>query len=153
MITWTDNFCGGGGSSTGIMAVPGSEVIMAANHWDLAVEVHNRNHPDADHACVDLHQEDPSYFPKTDALWASPECTKWSQANGSKALPAIEEGRVERDGAAVNLGEGRSAAPSHYRSAAERLSVIWPDDPLTVDLLVMAGYDIPAWWPVQDVTL
>lgn len=37
----------------------------------------------------------PEYFPRTDILWASPECTKWSQANGSKTLPAIEQGLFE----------------------------------------------------------
>jgi DNA (cytosine-5)-methyltransferase 1 len=68
---------------------------MAANHWQLAVDVHNRNHPTTDHATVDLHLADPRYFPKTDALWASPECTKWSQAGGSKPKPAIEEGLFE----------------------------------------------------------
>jgi DNA (cytosine-5)-methyltransferase 1 len=83
-LTLTDIFCGGGGSSTGAVQNPGVEVKMAANHWDLAVSVHNRNHPDADHAAVDLHEEDPRYFPKTDILWASPECTKWSQASGGK---------------------------------------------------------------------
>lgn len=83
-LTVTDIFCGGGGSSTGAIQVPGVEIKMAANHWDLAVTVHNRNHPDADHAAVDLHEEDPRYFPTTDILWASPECTKWSQASGGK---------------------------------------------------------------------
>lgn len=84
MLTVTDLFCGGGGSSTGAIQVPGVEIRMAANHWDLAVQVHNQNHPDADHAAVDLHEEDPRYFPTTDILWASPECTKWSQASGGK---------------------------------------------------------------------
>lgn len=93
--TLTDLFAGAGGSSTGAVSVPGVEVTMAANHWKLAIAVHNLNHPDTDHAAVDLHQEDPGYFPKTDILWASPECTKWSQANGSKPLPAIEEGLFE----------------------------------------------------------
>lgn len=95
MLSITDLFCGGGGSSTGAVSVPGVEIRMAANHWQLAVDVHNSNHPLADHAAVDLHQEDPRYFPKTDLLWASPECTKWSQANGAKPLPAIEEGLFE----------------------------------------------------------
>jgi DNA (cytosine-5)-methyltransferase 1 len=96
MLTVTDLFCGGGGSSTGLTQSPGGfQIVMAANHWPLAVEVHNANHPDADHAAVDLHLEDPRYFPRTDVLWASPECTKWSQANGSKPLPAIEEGLFE----------------------------------------------------------
>jgi DNA (cytosine-5)-methyltransferase 1 len=93
-LTATDLFAGAGGSSTGITQAPGVSVRMAANHWQLACDVHNANHPDTDHAAVDLHQEDPRYFPKTDILWASPECTKWSQANGTK-LPAIEEGLFE----------------------------------------------------------
>jgi DNA (cytosine-5)-methyltransferase 1 len=84
MLTVTDLFCGGGGSSTGAIQVPGVEIRMAANHWDLAVQVHNQNHPDADHAAVDLHEEDPRYVPRTDILWASPECTKWSQASGGR---------------------------------------------------------------------
>ena len=74
MLTMTDLFCGAGGSSTGAAQVPGVEIRIAANHWQLAVDIHNANHPDADHASVDLHEEDPRYFPRTDFLWASPEC-------------------------------------------------------------------------------
>lgn len=95
MLTITDLFCGAGGSSSGAVQVPGVQVRMAANHWKLAVETHNTNHPDTDHAAVDLHQEDPRYFPRTDILWASPECTKWSQAGSSRPRPAIEEGLFE----------------------------------------------------------
>lgn len=84
MTTATDIFAGAGGSSTGIGSVPGVHVVTAANHWPLAVSVHADNHPGTDHACVDLHMEDPRNFPRTDMLWASPECTKWSIAN-SKA--------------------------------------------------------------------
>lgn len=94
-LTVTDLFAGAGGSSTGMVAVPGVEIRIAANHWQLAIDVHNQNHPTTDHAAVDLHQEDPRFFPRTDVLWASPECTKWSQANGSKPLPSIEEGLFE----------------------------------------------------------
>ena len=90
-ITLTDLFCGAGGSSTGAIQVPGVSVRIAANHWQLACDVHNANHPNTDHAAVDLHEENPRFFPKTDVLWASPECTKWSQASGKKR-PAIEEG-------------------------------------------------------------
>lgn len=93
-LTMTDLFAGAGGSSTGATSVPGVELLIAANHWQLAIDVHNANHPTADHAAVDLHKEDPRYFPYTDLLWASPECTKWSQANGAKR-PAIEEGLFE----------------------------------------------------------
>lgn len=94
-LTVTDLFAGAGGSSTGMVEVPGVDVVMAANHWDVAIDIHNVNHPSTDHAAVDLHLEDPRFFPRTDILWASPECTKWSQANGSKTLPAIEEGLFE----------------------------------------------------------
>ena len=94
LITSTDLFAGAGGSSTGMTQIPGVHVRYAANHWKLVTEIHNANHPDTDHAVVDLHKEDPRYFATTDLLWASPECTKWSQANGSK-MPAIEEGLFE----------------------------------------------------------
>lgn len=93
-LTITDLFAGAGGSSTGALQVPGVDVRIAANHWQLVCDIHALNHPNTDHAVVDLHQERPSFFPKTDILWASPECTKWSQANGAK-LPAIEEGLFE----------------------------------------------------------
>lgn len=101
MVTVTDIFCGGGGSSTGAVQIPGVEIRMAANHWDLAVEVHNLNHPGADHAAVDLHEEDPRYFPATDVLWASPECTKWSQASGGRyagvSLDLLDDDLVDED--------------------------------------------------------
>jgi DNA (cytosine-5)-methyltransferase 1 len=93
-LSLTDLFCGAGGSSAGAVQIPGIDVRIAANHWALAVAVHNLNHPNTDHSTADLHKEDPRFFPRTDILWASPECTKWSQANG-KALPAIEEGLFE----------------------------------------------------------
>lgn len=87
-LTLTDLFCGAGGSSTGAIQVPGVSVRIASNHWDLAVETHNSNHPDADHLCADLSQIDPRYFPTTDILWASPECTNHSVAKGRKRIGA-----------------------------------------------------------------
>lgn len=92
MITSTDLFAGGGGTTTGMRMVPGIEVVISANHWRLAVDVHQANHPDTLHACVDLHLEDPRRFPKTDILWASPECTKWSVANSKAKALSVEMG-------------------------------------------------------------
>lgn len=92
MITITDIFAGAGGSSTGAASVPGVEVKIAANHWKLAVEVHAENHQATEHACVDLHMEDPRNFPRTDILWASPECTKWSIANSKARELSVEMG-------------------------------------------------------------
>ena len=92
-IDVTDLFAGAGGSTTGAIQIPGVHIAMAANHWPLAINTHQANHPNTDHACVDLHMEDPAYFPRTRVLWASPECTKWSQAN-STPRPAIEENQI-----------------------------------------------------------
>lgn len=83
-LTLTDLFCGAGGSSTGAISVPGISVRMAANHWDKAIETHNANHPETDHFLGDIRNADPYYFPSTDLLWASPECTNHSRAKGRK---------------------------------------------------------------------
>ncbi|ROZ88988.1 DNA cytosine methyltransferase [Gordonia sp. OPL2] len=101
-LTLTDLFCGAGGSSTGAIQVPGISVRIASNHWDLAVETHNTNHPDADHLCADLSQISPRYFPRTDILWASPECTNHSVAKGRKREAAQPDlfGEVLPDAAA-----------------------------------------------------
>jgi DNA (cytosine-5)-methyltransferase 1 len=83
-LTITDLFCGAGGSSSGAELVPGVRVRMAANHWALAVETHNRNLPHADHDTADISQADPRRYPRTDILWASPECVNHSQAKGRR---------------------------------------------------------------------
>ncbi|MDQ6524299.1 DNA cytosine methyltransferase [Nocardioides sp. LHD-245] len=90
-VTILDLFCGAGGSSSGAHSIPGVKVTMAANHWPLAVETHNTNHPDTDHDCADLSQVDPRRYPKTDGLWASPECTNHSQAKGRKTYDEASE--------------------------------------------------------------
>lgn len=74
-LTVSDWYCGAGGSSSGAVAA-GIEVASAANHWPLAIETHNTNHPDTDHFLGDLMDKDPSCYPETDILWASPECRK-----------------------------------------------------------------------------
>lgn len=84
MLTITDLFCGAGGSSSGAEQVPGVRVRMAANHWALAVQTHNENLPHADHDTADISQVDPRRYPRTDILWASPECTNHSQARGRR---------------------------------------------------------------------
>lgn len=85
-LTMTDLFCGAGGSSTGAVLAPGVEVRLAANHWDLAIETHNANHPDTDHLQADISQVDPRYIVGTDILWASPECTNHSKAKGRRRV-------------------------------------------------------------------
>lgn len=91
MLTLTDMFCGAGGSSTGAVQVPGVEVRTAMNHWDLAIQTHNSNHPDADHIQADISQTDPRYVRRSDILWASPECTNHSRAKGRKRQTMQDE--------------------------------------------------------------
>ncbi|HEY3924384.1 MAG TPA: DNA cytosine methyltransferase [Acidothermaceae bacterium] len=83
-LDMTDLFCGAGGSSSGAIQIPGVTVRIAANHWQLAVDTHQENHPDTDHDCADISQTDPRRYPATDILWASPECTNHSQARGKR---------------------------------------------------------------------
>ena len=80
-VTVTDLFCGAGGSSLGA-SYAGATLVMAANHWQTAIEVHQANFPDAGHDCADISQADPRRYPRTDVLIASPECTNHSQARG-----------------------------------------------------------------------
>lgn len=82
-ITATDQFCGAGGSTSGAKSA-GVEVRMALNHWALAIETHNTNHPDTDHDCTDVQACDPRRYPSTDILITSPECTNHSLAKGRK---------------------------------------------------------------------
>lgn len=82
-FTWTDLFCGGGGSSEGLKG-KGGDVVVASNHWQLAVDTHEANHPETHHVCADISAADPRNFPSTTGLWASPECTWHSPAGGRK---------------------------------------------------------------------
>ncbi len=95
-LTITDLFCGAGGSSSGAELVPGVRVRMAANHWRLAVETHNRNLPHADHDVADISQADPRRYPRTDILWASPECFTAGHlvtaARGQVPIEAVQVG-------------------------------------------------------------
>lgn len=91
----TDIFCGAGGSSLGLEHVccPHCgrgliKVTQALNHWDLAVQAHNANFPEADHDVHGIQAIPASRFRRTDLLWASPECTHHAYCRGPKQLTA-----------------------------------------------------------------
>lgn len=96
-LTVTDLFCGAGGSSSGLVEA-GYRVVIAANHWSLAIESHQINHPDTDHSQADISQVNPAYFPKTHVLWGSPECTNHSIAKGVKRQRQQDQALFELDG-------------------------------------------------------
>lgn len=98
MKTIVDLFCGGGGSSTGIVSAfrsfYGDEPLRhIAIDWDAeALAMHEQNHPDATHILSDIWNVDPvevmrpsdSSNSNIDLLWLSPSCTQHSRARGAK---------------------------------------------------------------------
>lgn len=88
-----DLFCGGGGTSTGMeqaATTAGRRLeLTAVNHWPTAVETHRRNHPHHRHVCASVDSISPrELFPagRLDVLWASPECTHFSNARGGRPV-------------------------------------------------------------------
>ena len=85
-----DLFSGFGGLTEGIKRA-GFTTIMAANHNSYKVEVHEANHPEAEHWIADLVDREASDYhdardlPAADLLVAGVSCVNHSQANTTKA--------------------------------------------------------------------
>lgn len=88
-----DLFCGAGGSSTGAMQA-GVEVVLAVNHWHVAIQSHRANHPNTRHICARIDDIDPRHdnLLPFDILMASPECTHHSIARGG--MPVDDQKRA-----------------------------------------------------------
>lgn len=93
IIQAADLFCGAGGTSSGIYRACkqlGIKVdLLAVNHWSVAIQTHEANHPDARHLCATLESIDPREAVPAgylDILVASPECTHHSVARGGKPV-------------------------------------------------------------------
>src|SRR4051794_17970513 len=82
-LTFTDVFCGAGGSSLGLSAA-GLELVLAANHWRRAIETHSANFTPAEHLCADVNTYAMRRLPGTDGGWFSPICTEMSPAGGRR---------------------------------------------------------------------
>lgn len=89
-----DLFSGFGGLTKGI-GDAGFTTIMAANHNEYKVQVHERNHPDAEHWIADLVDPDAADYhsardlPPADLLAAGVSCVNHSLAN---TIRAYEQG-------------------------------------------------------------
>lgn len=90
-ILVADLLCGAGGSSTGCqraLAELGLEMeLVAVNHWPVAIDTHQRNHPEARHYVQDIATVRPHLLVPEgylDLLMASPTCTHHSVARGGK---------------------------------------------------------------------
>ena len=95
-----DLFCGAGGSSTGakraIESTGATMELVAINHWDTAIETHQKNLPSARHYVEDVSVVDPEAVVeegRLDLLMASPECKFYSRARGGK--PIHDQGRMQ----------------------------------------------------------
>jgi DNA (cytosine-5)-methyltransferase 1 len=104
-LTVTDEFCGAGGSSDGVHKA-GATVRLAMNHSERAIETHQTNFPDTDHALQDVARLNPRKFPRTDILIASPDCRSHTYARG-RARAEQQEPLFELD---VKTRRQRAAA-------------------------------------------
>jgi DNA (cytosine-5)-methyltransferase 1 len=69
--------------------------LLAINHWQVAIDTHNLNHPEAQNLCTGVDVVDPlKLVPggRLDILCASPECTHHSVARGGK--PCNDQSRA-----------------------------------------------------------
>jgi DNA (cytosine-5)-methyltransferase 1 len=146
-LTFTDLFCGAGGSSIGLTGA-GLELKLAANHWDRAIETHKANFPDADHLCEDIDKYDMRRLPKTDVLWASPICTEISPAGGrarKKKQPSRDQVALFEDGPVAQEGFDRTRATFHD---VIRATEVHGYDVVIVENVVEAATDwrLFGWW-------
>jgi DNA (cytosine-5)-methyltransferase 1 len=110
-FTFTDLFCGAGGSSIGA-TLAGGELVLGLNHWRRAIETHAENFPDAAHDCADVSALTTSQirrYPDADVLLASPECTNHSLAKGARRRKP-QAGSLFDDGPASDDEQDRSRA-------------------------------------------
>jgi DNA (cytosine-5)-methyltransferase 1 len=103
-----DLFCGAGGTTIGAVLSRICKVIAAVNHNPLAIESHSANHSDVFHITEDILLADLTELLRVVAywkakypnaklvLWASLECTNFSDAKGG--LPRDADSRSLADG-------------------------------------------------------
>ena len=80
-----DLFAGGGGASTALEAALGRPVDIAINHDATALAVHKANHPRTSHlesSIWEVRPEEVTRGRPVWVLWASPDCTHFSNAKG-----------------------------------------------------------------------
>ncbi len=84
-----DNFAGGGGASIGMQLATGEHVDHAINHDDIALAMHEANHPNTRHWNESVWDIDPlelSGGKPVGLAWFSPDCRHFSKAKGGKPV-------------------------------------------------------------------
>ena len=84
-----DNFCGGGGVSTGIYEALGRHADIAINHSAIAIAMHSVNHPQSMHLQEDVFAvktKKVTQGRQVGLVWLSPDCRHHSRAKGGKPV-------------------------------------------------------------------
>jgi DNA (cytosine-5)-methyltransferase 1 len=111
-LTVKDQFAGAGGFTAGAIAL-GLKVVIAINHWSLAIQTHNTNYPQVDHDLSDISETNPRKYPSTHILISGPECTQQTYANGKK-----------KPGKQLHLLDDNTPDPAEERSRATMWDVV-----------------------------
>lgn len=99
-FTASDLFCGAGGTTSGFEAamIEGKHIVdtlQVVNHDWLAIASHAANHAAAKHFIEDITKLDANLLVKTSLLWASLECTSFSNAKGGQGRDADSRSLAE----------------------------------------------------------
>jgi len=81
-----DLFCGGGGAAWGMYLATGKHPAVAVNHSEMAIAMHQANHPGTMHVRQDIWSCPPEWATRgrrVALLHASPDCRHFSKAKGS----------------------------------------------------------------------
>lgn len=109
-----DNFAGGGGASTGIVAATGRAPHLAVNHDPEALAVYKANHPETRVLCEDVFSVEPRFAvggKRVGLAWFSPDCTFFSKARGAKPFRDKRKARKRRGLAGVALKWAEQVRP------------------------------------------
>lgn len=90
-FTAVDLFCGAGGVSQGLTTSKRVKILVAVNHSPEAIAAHKKNNPDIIHLTEDVKCPDlilPHLPRQLNLLWASAECTNYSNAKGGQSRNA-----------------------------------------------------------------
>lgn len=147
MITATDLYGGGGGASEGLRQA-GCHVVIAANHWPIAVATHKLNHPETEHRDDNLIEVDFCTFPRTDVLWVSPSCV-WFARSGGRKRPSADVERKLADPGSIDRATAWAviaAAEVHLYPVIVIENVVeflaWSLYPSWLDCLRALGYSV-----------
>ncbi|MFI7049067.1 DNA cytosine methyltransferase [Streptosporangium sandarakinum] len=147
-LTVIDFFCGAGGSALGLTA-SGMRLLLAANHWPVAIATHSRNFSSADHLCADINNHDMRRLPRANVLWASPICWEVSPAGGNQK-PKISAGTpgqtdlfTDEHEPIAEEGWERTRATAYD---VLRATEVWKFDAIMIENVVEFATRWPLFW-------